>query len=138
MWVSLQNTVLDTTGIKWTRLIHLKLINVALGLAPSTFAPGAGLTLGQVMVNPNDLDSRSFHLDYEMRSSGNVVLSGMSTSVDANGITTGSFLLTFNGLVFYPTDAAKVMPKSNTFARYPFQITQAATVPFMVETVPWA
>jgi hypothetical protein len=139
MWVSLQNTVTDIYGTKWTRLIHLKLNNVSLNTATATFTAGSNLELGQVVVNSNDLDNRSFHLDYEMRALGNVTVSTIAQSTDtATGITTGSFLLTFNNLVFYPTDATKLKSNSNTYARFPFQIVQAASVPFMVETVNWA
>lgn len=124
MWVCITESI---SG--YHRNVQLQLNGFSLS-TNRTFQAGTDIVLGNLTVNGDD----GTHYDWEVQTTGSVASSSISSST-TNGITSGSFTLTFTNLLISKTPASKL--QNNSVQTANMQLQGQVTVPFQVETAAW-
>lgn len=125
MWVCITESIAG-----YHRNVQLQLNGFSLS-TNKTFQAGTDIVLGNLTVNGDD----GTHYDWEVQNSGSVASSSISSSTDANGIISGSFILAFTNLLISSTPSSKLQNDSGTITKMLLQ--GQVTVPFQVETAAW-
>lgn len=125
MWVCITESIAG-----YQRNVQLQLNGFSLS-TNKTFQAGTDIVLGNLTVNGDD----GTHYDWEVQTTGSVASSSISSSTDANGIISGSVLLTFTNLLISKTPVSKL--QNNSVQTANMQLQGNVTVPFQVETAAW-